>query len=207
MKIPLFCHYFAVFDHAHWVKWTACSLIRQKLRHSNFGKNLFPWLCQHPGASQNVYFGPWVYQTNEQWKHFSSTFGMPKTIEHQLAENTFSCNMILKIKTIFLEKIVLISKIEHALNYFRYKFGEIWSTFMIRRLPLFCLVGFDFFGKMMLCKYWPELFSHNFAHLIFLLPASQEVGEYWQVGIFCPFLPLLVKKPWPILAKMVKILP
>ena len=70
--------------------------------------------------------------------HFTSTFGMPKTIENQLAENTFSGNMILKIQKKSYEKMVLITQIEHALNYLQTKVGEIWSMDMIRRLLPFC---------------------------------------------------------------------
>ena len=123
--------------------------------------------------------------------HFTSTFGMPKTIENHLAENTFSENMILKIQKKSYEKMVFITQIEHALNYLLTKVGEIWSTDMIRRLPPFCQVVFEFFAKIMPHKNRPELFWQHLAQLILFLQTSQVVGAYWRVNIFCSCL-----QPW-----------
>ena len=87
--------------------------------------------------------------------------------------------------------MVLITQIEHALNYLQTKVGEIWSTDMIRRLPPFCQVVFEFFAKIMHHKNRPELFWQHLAQLILFLQTSQVVGAYWRVNIFCSCL-----QPW-----------
>ena len=58
----------------------------------------------------------------------------------------------------FLAKIVLISLIIYAINYHRFKFGEIRSIFLIRRTDLVCLDKIVIFAKIVSCKNRPELF-------------------------------------------------
>ena len=129
-----------------------------KIEIVEFWKKSFPMALPTSWGIPKCIF--WTLGLSDKWavEAFLSTFGMPKMIEHQLAENTFSCNMILKIKTIFLAKIVLISLIIYAINYHMFKFGEIRSIFLTRRTDLVCLDKIVIFAKILSCKNQPELF-------------------------------------------------